>query len=91
MIARRHERSGPVRARARYFRGVSRDRERTVTRQRPGRLDGEEKARPMDILMPLCVCVFAMSRSIADSNQSRGGTAAVWKCGLGQGHGVSRR
>jgi len=31
----------------------------------------EKKVHPMDILMPLCVCVFGMSRFIADSNRSR--------------------
>ncbi|TGZ36178.1 hypothetical protein DBV15_07241 [Temnothorax longispinosus] len=36
-----------------------------------GVLGREKKARPMDILMPLCVCVFGMSRFIADSNRSR--------------------
>lgn len=52
-----------------HARGVSHDRERTMTPT--GVLGREKKARPMDILMSLCVCVFGMSRFIADSNRSR--------------------
>jgi len=46
-------------------------------------LGREKKTRPMDILMPLCVCVFGMSRFIADSNRSRAN-----RCG---GDGIAPR
>lgn len=73
MMASRHECTpepvGDVPVHARRLCGVSHDRERAVTLA--GALDREKKARPMDILMPLCVCVFGMSRFIADSNRSR--------------------
>lgn len=101
MIPSRHEYTtsesdGDVHVHARRLCRVSHDRERAVTPV--GALDREKKARPIDILMPLCVCVFGMSRFIADSNRSRRGprrrwhcTAPVWKYSLGQGHGASRR
>lgn len=107
MIPSRHEYTtsesdGDVPVHARRLCRVSHDRERAVTPV--GALDREKKARPIDILMPLCVCVFGMSRFIADSNRSRRGplrrgaarrrwhcTAPVWKYSLGQGHGASRR
>lgn len=72
MIASRHERT-EARRRERRVRkslwGVSRprtDRDPTV-----GTALGREKKTPvpMDILMPLCVCVFGMSRFIADLNR----------------------
>lgn len=75
LIANRHEcmYSGIARRRRPRPRaslcGVSHDRERAMTPV--GVLGREKKARPMDILMPLCVCVFGMSRFIADSNRSR--------------------
>lgn len=74
MIPSRHEYTtsesdGDVPVHARRLCRVSHDRERAVTPV--GALDREKKARPIDILMPLCVCVFGMSRFIADSNRSR--------------------
>lgn len=97
MIASRHEcararRTSPL---ARGLCGVSHDRERTVT---PVGAVSAAKKKPADGYLNAAVCMRVRYVAVHRGLESKPRHAAalrraapVWKCGLGQGHGASRR